>query len=76
VLLSAIALTRLPAGIEFLLQLVESEDRQAERAIEALAAIAATGDVRDRVEQAIEGTGSQRLSKAWLEQMASKAAQP
>lgn len=68
VLLSAVALTRLPAGINYLLGLIESEDRQAELAIEALARTAPSGELRERIEQVVEETGSQRLRTAWLEQ--------
>ena len=67
VLLSAIALTRQPGGLEFLLGMIEREERMAEVAIEALARVAPGEDVRQRIETTVEETGSQRLRKAWLE---------
>jgi HEAT repeat protein len=70
VLLSAVALTRLAAGIDYLLGLIESEDRQAEVAIEALARLAPSSELRERIERVVEETGSQRLKKAWVEQAA------
>jgi HEAT repeat protein len=68
VLLSAIALTRLPQGLDFLIGLIEDEDRQAETAIEALARIAPAAELRERIQQVVDETGSQRLRKAWVEQ--------
>ncbi len=74
VLLSAIALTRLPAGHEFLIGLIEDEDRQAETALEALARILPSAEMRARIETAVEEAGSQRLRKAWAEHLAKLSA--
>ena len=67
VLLSAIALTRLPQAIGYLVGLIESEDREAATAIEALMRISPDQELRARIEQAIEDVGSPRLRKAFLE---------
>ncbi|MGD0859914.1 MAG: HEAT repeat domain-containing protein [Terracidiphilus sp.] len=64
VLLSAIALTRLPAGIDFLLALIARDAREAPLAIEAIGRTAPNAEVRARVQQAVEQTGSQRLEQA------------
>jgi hypothetical protein len=61
VLLSAIALTRLPEAMDFLVGLIEREEREAPRAIEALSRVATGEDVRTRLLQAVEATGSPRL---------------
>jgi HEAT repeat protein len=67
VLMSAIALTRLPNAISFLLGLIESEDRGAEEALEALMKSSPGPELRARIEQAVEETGSTRLKKAYDE---------
>jgi HEAT repeat protein len=64
VLLSAIALTRLPEGIDFLLGMIEREEREAPAAIEALSRVAGGDELRARLERAVEATGSARLEKA------------
>jgi hypothetical protein len=64
VLLSAIALTRLPEAIDFLLGMIEGEEREAPAAIEALSRVASGEELRARLERAVEATGSQRLEKA------------
>jgi HEAT repeat protein len=63
VLLSAIALTRLPEAIEFLLGMIEREEREAPAAIEALSRVAGE-ELNARLERAVEATGSERLEKA------------
>jgi hypothetical protein len=65
VLLSAIALTRLPEGVDFLIGLIEREAREAETAIEALAQAAPNEELRMRIAKAVEDTGSPRLKKAF-----------
>ena len=70
VLMSAIALTRLPAAIDFLIGLIEREEREAPLAIEALARIATGEELRARLEKAVEASGSQRLEKALREHLA------
>ena len=64
VLLSAIALTRLPEAMDFLIALIEQEAREAPAAIEALGRIAPNPELRDRVRQAVELTSSPRLDLA------------
>jgi hypothetical protein len=65
VLLSAIALTRLPEAIDFLICTVARDAREAPEAIEAIGRIGPSAEVRGRVEQAIEEAGSLRLRKAF-----------
>lgn len=64
VLLSAIALTRLPAGIDFLISAIERDERQAPDAIEALSRIAPNHELRTRMAQAVEQADSLRLRQA------------
>jgi hypothetical protein len=68
VLLSAIALTRLPEATDFLVGLIEREEREAAHAIEALSRAAASEELRARLERAVESTGSPKLIKIWREQ--------
>lgn len=70
VLLSAIALTRLPQAIDFLLGLIEAEDREAAHAIDAIAKSQPNGELRERLEQAVDATGSPRLRRVFDERMA------
>lgn len=67
VLLSAIGLTRLPDGLEFLIGMIEEEDRMAELAIEALARISPGEELAERITAAVSATGSERLRNAWKE---------
>jgi hypothetical protein len=69
VLLSAIALTRLPEAIDFLLDLIERETREAASAIEALSRAATSEDLRTRLVGAVEATGSPRLMKTLRENL-------
>jgi hypothetical protein len=64
VLLSAIALTRLPEGIDSLIGMIEREEREAPVAIEALARVAPNEELRARIVKAVRETGSPRLMKA------------
>jgi hypothetical protein len=75
VLLSAIALTRLPEAMDFLIGMIEREEREAPVVIEALGRIEPSAELRTRMEQAVEGTGSQRLQKALGENLPPLAAQ-
>jgi HEAT repeat protein len=68
VLLSAIALTRLPETIDFLIGLIEREEREAPRAIEALGRVA-NEEQRGRLVRAVDGTGSPRLVQALRENL-------
>jgi hypothetical protein len=73
VLLSAIALTRLPEAMDFLLALIEGETRQATAAIEAIGRIAPNAELRVRVEKAVQQTGSPRLAQALQEHLPPRA---
>jgi hypothetical protein len=64
VLLSAIALTRLPEAVEFLLGMIERVEREAPSAIEALSRVASGEELKARLERAVGATGSERLEKA------------
>jgi len=63
VLLSAIALTRQDAALEFLLDLVRTESLQAESAIEAILRAMPSPEVTRRLEQLV--AGNQRLARAF-----------
>jgi len=63
VLLSAIALTRQDAALEFLLDQVRTESLQAEAAIEALLRSMPSGEITKRLEGLV--AGNQRLSRAF-----------
>jgi len=69
VLLSAIALTRLPEAIDFLLALIVRDVREAPQAIEAIGRTAPNAELRARVQRAVEQTGSQRLEQALREHL-------
>jgi HEAT repeat protein len=64
VLLSAIALTRLPEAMDFLIALIARDAREAPAAIEAIGRIAPNPELRARIAQAVEQTGSPRLEEA------------
>jgi hypothetical protein len=70
VLLSSIALTRLPEAFDFLLALVARDAREAPEAIEAIGRIAPNPELRARVEQAVEQADSPRLRQAFRKHMA------
>lgn len=70
VLLSAIALTRLPRALDFLIGLVEAEDRNAPRVIEVLVKSGLSEAARTRLIQAVEETGSPRLKQSLEERLA------
>jgi hypothetical protein len=59
----------LPEAIDFLVNLIEREEREADVAIEALARLSPSPDLRARLEQAVSETGSQRLQKALREHL-------
>ncbi len=69
VLLSAIALTRLPEAIDFLVAMIARDAREAPEVIEAIGRIAPNAELRGRVEQAVEQADSMRLRKAFLEHL-------
>jgi hypothetical protein len=69
VLLSSIALTRLPEAVDFLLALVARDAREAPEAIEAIGRIAPNPELRTRVELAVEQADSPRLRQAFRKHM-------
>ena len=71
VLLSAIAVTRLPEAMDFLIAMIADDRREAAEAIEAIGRIAPNTELRARVEAAVEQADSPRLRKALQEHLAS-----
>ena len=69
VLLSAMSLTRLPRAIDYLIALIEREDREAPLAIEALAKLASNPELKVRLVNAVQETGSPRLAKTLREHL-------
>ncbi len=69
VLLSAIALTRLPQAVDFLISLIERDAREAAAAIEAFSRIAPGEALLARIAQAIEQADSPRLAQAMREHL-------
>jgi hypothetical protein len=72
VLLSAVALTRLPEAMDFLVSLIARDASEAGAAIEAIGRIAPNAEVRIRVEQAVEQADSPRLRKALQQHLPEK----
>jgi HEAT repeat protein len=70
VLVSAIALTRQDAAMEFLLDLVKSESPDAERAIEAILRSMPSQEVVHRIESLVKG--NPRLASAFASQRSSR----
>lgn len=66
-LLSAVALTRLPEAADYLLTIIAEDRRDAPRAIEAIARGAPQPELFDRLRKAVEETGSARLATALRE---------
>lgn len=64
VLLSAIALTRLPEALDSLIALIANDDRQAPAAIEAIGRIAPNSELRARVAEAVKQAANPRLDAA------------
>jgi hypothetical protein len=69
VLLSAIALTRLPEAMDFLVALIAQDAREAPAAIEAIGRTAPSAELRARVEKAVEQAGSPRLRQAFRQHL-------
>jgi hypothetical protein len=69
VLLSAIALTRLPEAMDFLVALIARDAREASAAIEAIGRTAPNAELRARVEKAVEQAGSPRLQQAFRQHL-------
>jgi HEAT repeat protein len=67
VLTSAIAMTRLEDGFDSLIRQVERDSRYALAALEALGRIAPSVELRERIEKAVESSGSERLRSAFRE---------
>ena len=67
VLFGAIASSRLPEAIEYLVGIIERDERAAAMAIEAIGRAAPSDETRLRVEQAVRKVGNQRLEKAFRE---------
>ncbi len=65
VLDNAIALTRLSAGIEFLLDVIEEDARLAPSALEAISRVYDSSEIRARVAQAVVSSGSERVQLAF-----------
>jgi hypothetical protein len=74
VLLSAIALTRLPEAIDFLVALIAQDAREATAAIEAIGRTAPSAELRARVEKAVEQAGSPRLQQAFRQHFPEQSA--
>jgi HEAT repeat protein len=64
VLLSAIALSRLPEAIDFLLAMIARDAREAPEAIEAIGRTAPSAELRARVEQIVDQADNLRLRQA------------
>jgi hypothetical protein len=69
VLLSAIALTRLPEAIDFLLALIARDAREAPAAIEAIGRCAPSAELCARVEKAVEQAANPRLQQAFRQHL-------
>jgi len=74
VLLSAIALTRLPEGMDFLIALIEQDSDDGAVVIEALGRISPNAKLRARVKEAVDGTGNERLAAAFREHLSASTA--
>jgi HEAT repeat protein len=71
VLLSAIAQTRLPAAVDFLVSMIERDGREAAAAIEAIGRIVPNAELRARIQQAVDQAGSPRLQHAFRQHVPS-----
>jgi HEAT repeat protein len=69
ILLSAIALTRLPEAIDLLVSLIERDGREASAAIEAIGRIVPNAELRARIQQAVDQAGSPRLHQVFREHL-------
>ncbi|HEY2860368.1 MAG TPA: hypothetical protein VGJ21_18245, partial [Terracidiphilus sp.] len=72
VLLSAIALTRIPQAIDYLIDLIEREEPHAVIAIEALAKVEPGPELRERLTRTVADVGSPRLTRALQEHLESR----
>lgn len=71
VLLSAIALTRLPEAMDFLIARIADDAREGPEALEAIGRTAPSAELRARVVRAVEQADSMRLRKALGEHLSS-----
>jgi hypothetical protein len=74
VLVNAIAMSRLPAAANYLVDLIAAEDREAPTAIEALSRLFPDAETRARLTNAVQTTGSPRLIAKLQEHLAPKDA--
>jgi len=65
VLDNAIALTRLPAGLDFLIRAISDDPRHAASALEAISRVYQSFEVRERVEAAVIEAGNERVRLAF-----------
>ncbi len=65
VLDNAIALTRLPRGVDYLLEVMNADPRHTSSALEALSRVYPSGEVRDRVAAAVARAGQERVQSAF-----------
>ena len=65
VLDNAIALTRLTEGMDFLLCIIEKDDRQAPSALEAISRVYQSAEVRQRVAAAVAAGKNERVQLAF-----------
>lgn len=72
VLLSSIALSRLPEAIDYIVEIIDRDERAAAMAIEAIGRAAPSDETRARVEQAVRKVGNERLERAFREHMGSQ----
>ena len=66
-LLMSIGISRLPIAVDYLVGLIESGDTDSEIAIQALAPVRFDEAVRDRIQEAVNGTGSRELARIYRE---------
>ncbi len=70
VLLSAVALTRLPEAMDYLLEKIARDAREGAAAIEAIGRTSPNAELRARVWQAVEQADSMRLRQAFRQHLA------
>ena len=73
VLLSAVALTRLPEAMDYLLEKIARDAREGAAAIEAIGRTSPNAELRARVWQAVEQADSARLRQAVRQHLAAEA---
>ena len=69
ILLSAIALSRLPEGLDYLIGMIERDERKAAAAIEAIGRAGPSEETRARLEAAVRKSGNPRLELAMREHL-------